>query len=70
MEENPIILDYSHKKLDEVPQEILDNGRMLEELNLDSNNIELLPKVANSIIYLFILLCFYILMKNALFIKI
>lgn len=46
MEENPTILDYSHKKLDEVPQEILDNGRMLEELNLDSNNIELLPKVA------------------------
>ncbi len=41
-----MILDYSHKKLDEVPQEILDNGRMLEELYLDSNDIELIPKVA------------------------
>lgn len=46
MDEEPIILDYSHKKLDEVPQEILDNGRMLEELYLDCNDIELLPKVS------------------------
>ncbi|XP_028417661.1 erbin-like [Dendronephthya gigantea] len=44
MDEEPIILDYSHRKLDEVPQEILDNGRMLEELYLDCNDIELLPK--------------------------
>ena len=46
MEEPPTILDYSHKKLDEVPQEIVDNGRMLEELYLDSNDIELIPKVS------------------------
>ena len=53
MEENPIILDYSHKKLDEVPREILDSGRMLEELYLDSNDIELIPKVAISYVCAF-----------------
>ena len=58
MEENPIILDYSHKKLDEVPREILDCGRMLEELYLDSNEIELIPKVDRRIFYVYVFRCF------------
>jgi hypothetical protein len=46
MENCPITLDFTHQKLDEVPQEILDNGQILEELYLDQNDIELMPKVA------------------------
>lgn len=50
MEKKPIIfgpiLDYTHKKLEEVPREILENGHALEELYLDSNDIEYLAMVA------------------------
>lgn len=45
MEENETIVDYSRRKLTKVPQEVLVRGRELEELYLDSNSIEILPKV-------------------------
>ena len=67
MENNPIVLDCTHQKLDEVPQEILDNGQMLEELYLDQNDIELIPKVA---IFNIRLQFYCMLMKNRLFTKI
>ena len=45
MEENGTIGDFSRSKLTKVPEAVLNRGRHLEELYLDSNNIELLPKV-------------------------
>lgn len=45
MDENEAIVDYSRKKLRKVPQEALVRGLAVEELYLDSNSIEILPKV-------------------------
>lgn len=40
------VLDYSHCSLQQVPKEIFSFERTLEELYLDANQIEELPKVA------------------------
>lgn len=39
------VLDYSHCSLQQVPKEIFSFERTLEELYLDANQIEELPKV-------------------------
>lgn len=39
------MLDYSHCSLQQVPKEIFSFERTLEELYLDANQIEELPKV-------------------------
>lgn len=40
------VLDYSHCSLQQVPKEIFSFERTLEELYLDANQIEELPKVS------------------------
>lgn len=42
------VLDYSHCSLQQVPKEIFSFERTLEELYLDANQIEELPKVTLS----------------------
>lgn len=42
------MLDYSHCSLQQVPKEIFSFERTLEELYLDANQIEELPKVSAS----------------------
>lgn len=42
------VLDYSHCSLQQVPKEIFSFERTLEELYLDANQIEELPKVTTS----------------------
>lgn len=39
------MLDYSHCSLQQVPKEVFNFERTLEELYLDANQIEELPKV-------------------------
>lgn len=39
------VLDYSHCSLQQVPKEVFNFERTLEELYLDANQIEELPKV-------------------------
>lgn len=42
------VLDYSHCSLQQVPKEIFSFERTLEELYLDANQIEELPKVSQT----------------------
>lgn len=42
------MLDYSHCSLQQVPKEIFSFERTLEELYLDANQIEELPKVGSA----------------------
>lgn len=42
------VLDYSHCSLQQVPKEIFSFERTLEELYLDANQIEELPKVGSA----------------------
>lgn len=44
-EEIVSVLDYSHCGLQQVPKEVFNFERTLEELYLDANQIEELPKV-------------------------
>lgn len=44
-EETVTTLDYSHCSLEQVPKEIFTFEKTLEELYLDANQIEELPKV-------------------------
>lgn len=44
-EEIVSVLDYSHCSLQQVPKEVFNFERTLEELYLDANQIEELPKV-------------------------
>lgn len=41
------VLDYSHCSLQQVPKEVFNFERTLEELYLDANQIEELPKVSS-----------------------
>lgn len=52
-EETITSLDYSHCSLETVPKEIFSFEKTLQELYLDANQIEELPKV-RSILYQFI----------------
>lgn len=47
-EETVTTLDYSHCSLEQVPKEIFTFEKTLEELYLDANQIEELPKVSLS----------------------
>lgn len=47
------MLDYSHCSLQQVPKEIFSFERTLEELYLDANQIEELPKVLDKAHVLF-----------------
>lgn len=49
------VLDYSHCSLQQVPKEIFSFERTLEELYLDANQIEELPKVPLSHMFIFFL---------------
>lgn len=46
-EETVTFLDYSHCSLEQVPKEIFGFEKTLEELYLDANQIEELPKVCS-----------------------
>lgn len=46
-EEIVSVLDYSHCSLQQVPKEVFNFERTLEELYLDANQIEELPKVSS-----------------------
>ena len=47
-EEEVRVLDYRHSSLDQVPPEVFNFERTLEELYVDANNIRDLPRVWNS----------------------
>ena len=47
-EEEVRVLDYRHSSLDQVPPEVFNFERTLEELYVDANNIRDLPRVQNS----------------------
>lgn len=47
-EEIVSVLDYSHCGLQQVPKEVFNFERTLEELYLDANQIEELPKVIHA----------------------
>lgn len=44
------MLDYSHCSLQQVPKEVFSFERTLEELYLDANQIEELPKVSHGVL--------------------
>ncbi|MEQ2216752.1 hypothetical protein XENOCAPTIV_021711 [Xenoophorus captivus] len=59
------VLDYSHCSLQQVPKEIFSFERTLEELYLDANQIEELPKVALACMFIhFCLLLFFCYLKT------
>ncbi|NXG49784.1 LRRC7 protein, partial [Psilopogon haemacephalus] len=51
-EEIVSVLDYSHCGLQQVPKEVFNFERTLEELYLDANQIEELPKVSRVLLVL------------------
>lgn len=55
-EEIVSVLDYSHCGLQQVPKEVFNFERTLEELYLDANQIEELPKV-NCVLHLLAKTC-------------
>lgn len=50
-EETVTSLDYSHCSLETVPKEIFSFEKTLQELYLDANQIEELPKVRRTLMY-------------------
>lgn len=57
-EETVTSLDYSHCSLEQVPKEIFTFEKTLEELYLDANQIEELPKVCQCCLPRVLLFCF------------
>ena len=52
VEEEVRVLDYRHSSLDQVPAEVFNFERTLEELYVDANNIRDLPRVNIIVSYL------------------